>query len=92
MSYRRSVLDNHLYSILSILPDSLFHIPSLTPQFSSSITFSFLIVIRLRHAINANTTSVETPYDALSSPKMFQTELIVMDQIHNFILLLTFII
>ena len=66
------VLDNHLYSILSILPDFIFHIPSLTPLFSSSITFSFLIVIRLHHTINANAISVETPYDALSSPKMFQ--------------------
>ena len=57
------VLDNHLYSILSILPDSIFHIPSLTPLvFSSSITFSFLIVIRLRHTINANAISVETPF------------------------------
>ena len=68
-----NLLDNHLYSILSILPDSIFHIPSLTPLFSScSITFSFLIVVRLRHTINANAISVETPYDARSSPKMFQ--------------------
>ena len=72
LPYRHSLLDNHLYSIFSILPDSIFHIPSLTPQFSSSITFSFLIVIWLRHTINANAISVETPYDALSSPKMFQ--------------------
>ena len=70
-SYRRSVLDNHLYSTFSILPDSIFHIPSLTPLFSFPITFSFLIMIRLRHTINANATSVETPYDALSSPKIF---------------------
>ena len=55
------LLDNHLYSIFSIIPDSIFYIPSLTPLFSSSITFSFLIVIRLRHTINANAISVDTP-------------------------------
>ena len=90
-SQKAIVLDNHLYSILSILPDSIFHIPSLTPLSSSSITFSFLIVIRLRHAINANATSVETPYNALSSPKIY-TKPNTLSPNRFFIVSLTFII
>jgi len=53
-SSRRSVLDNHTYSILSILPDSWFHIPSQTP------TFTFLIVSRLHEGHHATSPQEDT--------------------------------